>query len=117
MRLRSLWRNYNLSIVLAMMFAVSFGLQTWMGWREFSADEREHGHVAHWLSDDGYVWSWGHATFQNWQSEFLSQLTLVIFTAYLVHKGSHESKDTDERVDRQLARIEDGLKQLLEERS
>ena len=38
-----LWRNYNLSIVLAIMFLVSWALQTWMGWAQFSAEQQAHG--------------------------------------------------------------------------
>ena len=52
------------------------------------------------------------ATFENWQSEFLQLFTMVVLTAYLIHKGSHESKDTDERVDEVLARIERRLERI-----
>lgn len=34
---------------------------------------------------------------------------MVVLTAFLVHKGSHESKDQDEKVERTLARIEQRL--------
>src|SRR5215207_10483885 len=52
------------------------------------------------------------ATFENWQSEFLQLFTMVVLTAFLVHRGSHESKDQDEKVDQALARIERRLGQL-----
>lgn len=65
------------------------------------------------------MWPWLKATLENWQSEWLQLLTFVILTAYLIHRGSHESKDTDEKVDAALARIEqklDGLGARLEDR-
>ena len=49
---------------------------------------------------------WGQATFENWQSEFLQLLTFVVLTTYLIHRGSHESKDSDEAMQAQLDRIE-----------
>lgn len=107
--LRRLWHDYNLSIVLTVLFLVSFCLQTWMGWRHFAAEQRQHAQAASWFGEDGYVWSWGLSTFENWQSEFLQLLTFVVLTTYLVHKGSHESKDSDERVQSQLDRIEKRL--------
>ncbi|HEU4430959.1 MAG TPA: DUF6766 family protein [Myxococcota bacterium] len=108
---RRLWSNYSLSIVLLCLFLVSWGLQTWMGWREFAAEQQQLGAAAQWLGQDGYLWAWGAATFENWQSEFLQLLTFVVLTTYLVHRGSHESKDTDEAMQRQLDRIEQRLEQ------
>jgi hypothetical protein len=106
------WRNYSLSIVLACLFLVSWGLQTWTGWVEFVAEQREHEQVAEAFGPDGYVWAWAQATFENWQSEFLQLLTFVVLTTYLIHRGSHESKDTDEKVQAQLDRIEQRLASL-----
>ena len=37
---------------------------------------------------DGYVIYFGEWTFQNWQSEFLEVLLLIVLTKYLVHKGN-----------------------------
>jgi hypothetical protein len=108
------WRNYSLSIVLATLFLVSWGLQTWTGWVEFVAEQREHGQVAEAFGPDGYVWVWGQSTFENWQSEFLQLLTFVVLTTYLIHRGSHESKDTDEAMQAQLDRIEQRLASLSE---
>jgi hypothetical protein len=106
------WRDYSLSLVLAALFLVSWGLQTWTGWVEFVAEQQEHSQAAEVFGPDGYVWSWGQATFENWQSEFLQLLTFVVLTAYLVHRGSHESKDTDEAMQAQLDRIEGRLAAL-----
>lgn len=104
--MRRFWKNYSLSIVLTALFLVSLAMQTWMGWRHFAAEQREHGEQAAVAGPDGYVWSWGQATFENWQSEFLQLLTFVVLTSFLVHRGSHESRDQDEHTQSSLDRIE-----------
>jgi hypothetical protein len=109
---KQLWKNYSLSIVLTALFLFSWMLQTWTGWVKFTAEQEAHGQVATWFGPSGYIWDWGQATMENWQSEFLQLLTFVILTAYLIHKGSHESKDTDEEMMATLRRIEDRLGRL-----
>lgn len=111
--LARLWRNYSLSIVLASLFLISWCLQTWAGWRQFTAEQRAHGQVPEVFGQSGYFWDWAAATMENWQSEFLQLLAFVILTAYFIHRGSHESKDSDEEMkallrhlDERLARIE-----------
>jgi hypothetical protein len=36
----------------------------------------------------------------------------VVLTTFLIHKGSHESKDSDEQMQAQLNRIEKQLQEL-----
>jgi hypothetical protein len=110
--MKKVWQNYNLSIVLCSLFLVAWLGQTVMGWQEFVAEQQQHGQVAQVFGADGYVWNWGQATLENWQSEFLQLLTFVVLTTFLIHKGSHESKDTDEQMQAQLNRIEKQLQEL-----
>jgi hypothetical protein len=102
----AVWRNYGLSITLAALFLSSWMLQTWMGWNEFVADQQAHGQVARAFGEDGYIWAWGQATFENWQSEFLQVFLFIVLTSFLVHRKSHESPDTDYDVEAALRRIE-----------
>ena len=104
--MRRVLRDYALSIVLAVLFFVSWLLQGLTGWVEFAGDASTHGQVASLFGADGYVWSWMAATFENWQSEFLQLFTMVVLTAFLIHRGSTESKDSDEELKLILARIE-----------
>jgi len=106
MNARDLWRDYGLSITLAALFLVSLGLQTWMGWEDFAAEQLAHGETATAFGDGGYLWRWGEATFENWQSEFLQLFTFVVLTTFLVHRRSHESPDTDYDTEASLRRIE-----------
>jgi hypothetical protein len=112
--MKKLWRDYNLSIVLAALFLAAWAGQTYSGWVRFRADQETHGRGAQVWGADGYLYDWLEATLENWQSEWLQLLTFVILTAYLVHKGSHESKDTDEEMQEALRRIEEKLDDLTE---
>lgn len=109
---RQVWRDYGLSITLAVLFLVSWTLQTWMGWNEFVADQRAHGEVARAFGEGGYFWRWGESTFENWQSEFLQVFMFIVLTSFLVHRKSHESPDTDYDVEAALRRIEAKVDEL-----
>ena len=110
--LKRLWQDYNLSIILSALFLVSWGLQTWAGWVKFSANQEEHQQVAELFGPSGYVFEWLSATMENWQSEFLQLLTFVVLTASFIHRGSHESKDSDEELKAMIRRIEERLAKI-----
>ena len=57
------------------------------------------------------------STFENWQSEFLEVLLLIVLTASLIHKGSHESKDGEDEIKARLRRIEERLERLADKGS
>src|SRR5688572_14248868 len=110
--MRRLWRNDGLGWVLLALFLSSWLMQTWTGWREFRAEQREHEQAARVFGDDGYVWTWAEATFENWQSEFPQLLAMVALTPILIFKRSPESKDGDEVIKETLARLEHRLDHL-----
>ncbi len=104
--MRRIWHDYGLSITLATLFFVAWGLQTWTGWVEFVSEQQAHGEAAEAFGDGGYIWTWAQATFENWQSEFLQVFVFIVLTTFLVHHKSHESPDTDYDVEASLRRIE-----------
>ncbi len=104
--MRRVWDSYGLSLTLVGLFFVSWLLQTWMGWVEFVSEQQQHGQVAEAFGPDGYVWRWGQATFENWQSEFLQVFVFIVLTTILIHRRSHESPDTDYDTEASLRRIE-----------
>lgn len=110
--MKRLWKDYNLSIVLFTLFLVAWIGQTLVGWVDYAAQQQEHGQAATIFGASGYLWSWSHATLENWQSEFLQLFCMVVFTAFLIHKGSAESKDSNDRMERALQRIERKLAEL-----
>lgn len=115
--MRQIWRDYGLSITLAVLFIGAWVLQTWMGWVEFVSEQRSLGQTAEAFGPDGYFWRWGQATFENWQSEFLQVFTFIVLTTFLVHKKSHESPDTDYDTEAALRRIEAQLEELQKKRA
>ena len=115
--LRKLWRGYNLSLVLSACFLVSWVLHGWTGWRKFSAEQSQHNQVPSVFGNDGYIWDFLAATFENWQSEFLQLLAMVVLTSFLIHRGSAESKDSNDRMESKLGEIQDQLDKLAEAKS
>lgn len=88
-----LWKNYSWSIVLTVLFLASWVAQYIFQWQEFSSNQIAHGQAVE-LAD--FIPDFLSSTFENWQSEFLQLLSMVVLTSFLIHKGSPESKDGDE---------------------
>jgi hypothetical protein len=103
---RSVWREFGLTFVLLGLF-----LSTWLGqglsqWQRFTDEERAHGEEPE-VGD--FVSEFLTSTLENWQSEFLQLFSFVTLAALYIHKGSAESKDSDEKVEASLRRIEEQL--------
>lgn len=108
-----LFKDYGLSMALATLFFVTWLVQTVTGWVHFASEQQQHGETAQVFGSSGYFWQWMQSTMENWQSEFLQLFTMVVFTAFLIHKSSHESRDSDEEIknilfniDKRLDRVE-----------
>lgn len=88
-------KNNGLTIVLLLFFAASLVGQWLTGWQVQLADALLHGHQG--LSLASYTWSaeFLSSVFENWESEFLQMSAFVVLTAFLVQRGSSESKDPD----------------------
>jgi hypothetical protein len=104
-----MWRNNNLSIVLALLFVATMIGQAWTGWFDYNADARLHGDQLIGLTTyltSGHFWE---ATGENWESEFLQMAMFVVLTCFLRQKGSAESKRIDvvEDVDLDPSRFAD----------
>jgi hypothetical protein len=91
--MRRFVRDHSLSIATIGAFLVIWlGGQAWAGHRTFNDDQRAHGEAP--VSFGEYLThaEFGEATFENWESEFLQMGSYVLLTAYLVQRGSPESK-------------------------
>jgi hypothetical protein len=105
--MEKLWKDYGLSITLAILFLVSWAGQGVFQWMEFAKTQEEHGQPV--LVKD-FQPEFLARTFENWQSEFLQLFTFVTLTTVLIHKGSPESKDGDEEMKKILMEIKNNLK-------
>ena len=103
-------RNNGLGICFLALFIAALIGQTIFGFEEHNKELIEEGSSA--INLSAYLIS-GHfiqATFENWESEFLQMALFVVFTIFLMQKGSSESKDLDkeEEVDRQPSPVRKG---------
>jgi Domain of unknown function (DUF6766) len=110
---RRVWRNYNLSIVLFACFVFSWAIQAWAGWVKFAAEQHQHNQIPSVFGSDGYIWEFAAATFENWQSEFLQLLAMVVLTSFLIHRGSAESKDSNDRLEEKVDALQATLNRLV----
>jgi uncharacterized protein DUF6766 len=88
----SFWSRNALSLVCFAIFGLALVAQSLTGWRTSVADAVQHDQAefSYWT----YLTT-GHfaeATFENWESEFLQMAAFVLLTAYLLQRGSGESK-------------------------
>lgn len=89
-------KNNGLTLVLVVLFALSILGQWFTGWRVAIEDAVRHGQHADSIWDYARSPQFLSSVFENWESEFLQMSAYVILTAFLVQKGSAESKDPDE---------------------
>jgi hypothetical protein len=106
---KRLWRDYNLSVVLGLLFVASWVGQLIAQWFNWANEQQAHHQP---LQIGGFLWQFWESTLENWQSEFLQLFSFVALSAFFIHKGSAESRDSDEQMQKSLDRIERRLKAL-----
>jgi hypothetical protein len=85
----------SLSLAFLTLFLVSIALHAIGGAEEYNAEQVAHGGAA------GSTWDYIRSStfwfesFQNWQSEFLALLAMVLLSIFLRQRGSPESKPVD----------------------
>jgi hypothetical protein len=91
--MRRFVRDHSLSIVSIGAFLVIWlGGQAWAGHRTYNEEQIAHGEPTVSLPEYLTRAAFGEATFENWESEFLQMGVYVLLTAWLVQRGSAESK-------------------------
>ena len=88
-------RNNGLTLVLLLLFGASIIGQWIAGWHVQVEDAHRHGEQALSLSAYSFSPEFLSSVFENWESEFLQMSAYVVLTAFLVQRGSAESKDPD----------------------
>jgi hypothetical protein len=91
--MRKFVRDNSLSLVTLVLFFVTFlAGQTLTGFREYNNDQSAHDEQTVGFGEYLGTGHFREATFENWESEFLQMAAYVLLTAYLVQRGSAESK-------------------------
>lgn len=85
----------SLSIAFFMLFLISFGLHAYGSWQDFNVEQElknmRYAPFSEYIKDSRFWFE----SFQNWQSEFLAVLFIVVLSIFLRQKGSPESKPVD----------------------
>jgi hypothetical protein len=105
------FKDFGLSIVLAILFFSAWIGQGLSQWQRFADEQRSHNEP---IEVGDFTFDFLQSTLENWQSEFLQLFSFVVLSAVLIHRGSAESKDSDERMEEALKRIEKRLERLEE---
>lgn len=87
--------KHSLSIVLLIIFIVSFLLHWYGSYKYYSTEQLLKGEEP--VSASAYIMQsrFWFESMQNWQSEFLSIVAIVYLSIYLRQKGSPQSKPVD----------------------
>lgn len=88
-------RDNGLTIVLLLLFVGSIAGQWLAGWHVAAEDAQRHHQAAMSLSAYTSSPEFLSSVFENWESEFLQMSAYVVLTAFLIQRGSAESKDPD----------------------
>jgi hypothetical protein len=105
--MRRVLRDNGLSLVMFALFLVFLAGQSIAGYKANNSENEQHKQppesYGRYLTSGAFV----EATFENWESEFLQMGAYVLLTAFLIQKGSPESKkpggdevDADPRAER-----------------
>jgi hypothetical protein len=93
--MRRVIRDNGLSITMFALFLVFLVAQSIAGYKTTNSENEQHRQpkesYAEYLTSGEFV----EATFENWESEFLQMGAYVLLTAFLIQKGSPESKNPD----------------------
>jgi hypothetical protein len=96
MRTRTwLWNRGLLLANLALFFLFFVGMAVF-GFSVYNENQTDHGGAATSFLSYLVTGDFVEATFENWESEFLQMGMYVVLTAYLVQKGSSESKKLED---------------------
>lgn len=87
--------RHSLSIALLALFAVSFVGHFCNSWRQHAEEQVLHGEAPTPLGEYLYNAEFWFQSFQNWQSEFLAVLALVLLSIWLREDNSPQSKQCD----------------------
>jgi hypothetical protein len=84
--------EHSLALAFLALFVASFVLHAASGAREYSAEQAVHGSAP--VSTMEYITTsrFWFESLQNWQSEFLAVIAIVVLSIFLRQRGSPESK-------------------------
>jgi hypothetical protein len=94
--------RFGFAWITALFFLISLVGHWLFGWFAYANEQRAHSER---VEVSGYFVQMTRDTLENWQSEFLQLLWQVAGLAILLHIGSPQSKEGDERKEAKLDAI------------
>lgn len=99
---RSIWTRYGFAWVTGALFLITLSGHWLFGWFAYVNEQQAHAQPVL-LSD--YAIEMLRDTLENWQSEFLQLVWQVAGLALLLHVGSPQSKEGDDRMEAKIDAI------------
>ncbi len=98
----SIWNRYGFAWVTLALFLITLSGHWIFGWFTYIQEQQDHGRA---VEVGGYTIQMLRDTLENWQSEFLQLLWQVAGLAILLHVGSPQSKEGDDRMEAKIDAI------------
>jgi hypothetical protein len=98
----SIWSRYGFAWVTAGFFLISLVGHWLFGWFAYLSEQQAHAQS---VQVGVYIVQMMRDTLENWQSEFLQLLWQVGGLALLLHLGSPQSKEGDDRMEAKIDAI------------
>ena len=102
--------DHLLGVVLVGLFLLSLIGQFYYQYQEVAQNAIEHGQSAPAMWSAEYLNVFLAAVFENWQSEFLQLLAMVVLTTYFIFRGSAESRDSQDELGAEIKAIREELR-------
>jgi hypothetical protein len=98
----TVWNRYGFAWVTLALFLITLSGHWIFGWFAYVQEQQDHGKT---VEVAGYTIQMLRDTLENWQSEFLQLLWQVAGLAILLHVGSPQSKEGDDRMEAKIDAI------------
>jgi hypothetical protein len=102
MHRHSIWSRYGFAWVTLALFLITLSGHWVFGWLAYVREQQDHGQA---VEIAGYTIQMMRDTLENWQSEFLQLIWQVAGLAMLLHVGSPQSKEGDDRMEAKIDAI------------
>lgn len=99
---KTVWGRYGFAWVTLALFLITLSGHWVFGWFAYAREQENLGQT---IEVSGYLVEMGRDTLENWQSEFLQLIWQVAGLAILLHVGSPQSKEGDDRMEAKIDAI------------
>lgn len=99
------FHDHLLSLTLFGLFFISWIGQLYFQYRQEVHEALQHGDSAPAFFSSEFWVTFMSSVLENWQSEFLQLATMVLLTAYLIHRDSPQSRDSSDEMSADIKAI------------